>query len=149
MQCTQCQHENTPDAKFCNQCGMPFAPKCAACGRENAADAKFCNQCATPITTSTSAPHAIKPDAESRFHATLPVLTGLLKREGRITYRELKHIFGLNDALLDEIREALALKRLAVDEDDKVLVWTGETQPAVQPAVAMPTPSPPEPGPPT
>lgn len=78
-----------------------------------------------------------QPDVDSRFHAVLPVLTELLQREGRITYRELKHIFGLNDVLMEEIRKALALKRLAVDEDGEVLVWTGETQPAVQPAMPI------------
>ncbi len=35
MQCPQCQHENAPDAKFCNECGTPLASRCPACETEN------------------------------------------------------------------------------------------------------------------
>jgi class 3 adenylate cyclase len=63
----------------------------------------------------------------------------LLQHEKRVMHRELKHIFGLDDGLLEEIREALTLKRLAIDEDGKVLVWTGEAQPTVQPAMSIPS----------
>lgn len=34
MQCPQCQYENAPDAKFCNECGTPQALHCCACGTE-------------------------------------------------------------------------------------------------------------------
>jgi len=37
---------------------------------------------------------------------------------------------------LDDLREELLLKRLAVDEDGKVLVWIGESQPTVRPTTA-------------
>jgi hypothetical protein len=57
---------------------------------------------------------------------------GLLQRERRVTYRELKHVFILNDPLVAEIREELTFKQLARDEAGKGLVWTGEAQPAVQ-----------------
>ncbi|MCZ6876114.1 MAG: AAA family ATPase [bacterium] len=80
-------------------------------------------------------------DIEVRFHAILHVLTGLLQREGRLTYRELKHVFGIDDALLDEIREALTLKQLAIDEGNKVLAWTGEAIPVAQPVISTPSPS--------
>ena len=91
MQCSQCQRENPEDAKFCNQCGTPFAPQCSSCGRENASDAKFCNQCGTPLIAQTH------PDTESRFHAMLRAVMGMLQREKRVMYRELKHIFGIDD----------------------------------------------------
>jgi predicted ATPase/class 3 adenylate cyclase len=40
--------------------------------------------------------------------------------------------------LVEEIREELTFKQLARDEDGKGLVWTGEAQPAVQPAIPIP-----------
>src|SRR5215510_14642528 len=50
----------------------------------------------------------------------------LLQREGRVSYRALKLRFHLNDEYLEGLKdELIAAKRLAVDEDGKVLVWVG------------------------
>ncbi len=79
----------------------------------------------------TGDPAAPEPDAqreaeaEVRFHAILPVLSGLLEREERVTYRRLKYIFGLNDALLEEIRKELTFQQVALNEKGEGLVWTG------------------------
>jgi class 3 adenylate cyclase len=85
----------------------------------------------------TGAPAAPEPDAprradaESRFHAMLAAVMWWLQRERRVTYRTLKHILGLDDALLKEIREELTFRRLIIDEDGKGLVWTGEAPPVL------------------
>jgi hypothetical protein len=42
-----------------------------------------------------------------------------------------KHILGLDDTLLEDIREELTLRRLALDEEGKVLAWTREAHPAI------------------
>ena len=63
----------------------------------------------------------------------------MLQHEGRVTYRKLKHAFSLNDERLAEIREELRLSRLADDEEEKVLVWTGETPPPSQSGEALPS----------
>jgi hypothetical protein len=144
MQCPQCQHENSAVAKFCEECGTRLARTCPSCGHEVRPQAKFCEECGTSFTASTSAFSPAQPvepqlEAESRFHAMLRAVVVLLQHEKRIMHRELKHIFRLDDGLLEEIREALTLKRLAIDEDDKVLVWIGETQPAVQQAIPIPS----------
>jgi class 3 adenylate cyclase/predicted ATPase len=68
-------------------------------------------------------------DAQFRFHAILPVLTGLLQREGRVTYGTLKQVFSLDEGLLGNLREELIFKGLAQDQDGKGLVWTGKAQP--------------------
>src|SRR6516162_8847333 len=47
MQCSQCQSENPPGAKFCVECARPLG--CAACGAEAPPTAKFCPQCAAPL----------------------------------------------------------------------------------------------------
>ena len=84
-----------------------------------------------------------EPDPDSRFYALLRAVMWMLQREQRVTYRELTHVFGLDEALVHELRDALLLKRVANDEAGKILVWTGETQ-GIVPPLAPPVPSIPE-----
>ncbi len=77
-----------------------------------------------------------------RFSDILNQVIGLLVREGRITYWALKQEFGLDDAYLEGLREELIFaKRVARDEDGKVLVWTGGTaadaETSVSPSTAV------------
>jgi len=59
----------------------------------------------------------------------------LLQREKRLSYRVLKRRFGLDDNDLEDLKEDLIYaKQLAVDEDGRVLVWTGVSE-------AMPPPA--------
>ena len=47
----------------------------------------------------------------------------------RVTYRVLKREFQLDDAFIEDLKEELIYgQQLAVDEDGRVLVWTGPTQ---------------------
>src|SRR5713226_8525212 len=60
------------------------------------------------------------------FDEILTQVLELLQREGRVTYRALKRRFALDDDYLDDLKgEIIKAKRLAVDEDGEVLVWTG------------------------
>jgi predicted ATPase/class 3 adenylate cyclase len=142
MPCPQCQHENASDAKFCVQCGAALAPQCPSCGHENAPEAKFCNQCAMSLKGPASDLSPTQPtqrDAESRFHELILIVMGLLQRERRITYRRLKHVYRLDDALLEDMRKELLFTQAARDEDGEGLVWTGETPFATQPMANVPT----------
>ena len=59
-------------------------------------------------------------------YGILPLVIALLQREGRISYRGLKVQFHLQDDALAAIKDELIYaRRLAVDEDERVLVWTG------------------------
>src|SRR5260221_14346813 len=61
------------------------------------------------------------------FDEHLEQLISLLQREGRITYRALKRRLNVeHDYLADLTGELIDAKRLAADEDGKVLVWTGK-----------------------
>ena len=61
------------------------------------------------------------------FYAVLDQVLDLLRQRGRVTYNALKRQFGLDDACLQDLKdEIIAAQRLAVDEDGKVLVWTGD-----------------------
>jgi class 3 adenylate cyclase/predicted ATPase len=60
------------------------------------------------------------------FEEILTQVRELLEREGRVAYRILKRRFELNDEDLEDLKaDLIDAKRLAVDEDSKVLVWAG------------------------
>jgi class 3 adenylate cyclase len=71
------------------------------------------------------------------FDELLAQVRELLQREQRLSYRAIKRRFDLDDEYLEDLKaELVAAKRLAVDEDGKVLVWTGGT--ASPPGIASP-----------
>ena len=50
----------------------------------------------------------------------------LLQRQGRVSYRALMRQFELDDGYLQDLKvELVEVLRLALDENDKMLVWTG------------------------
>jgi class 3 adenylate cyclase/tetratricopeptide (TPR) repeat protein len=62
------------------------------------------------------------------FEEILDQAIAILQRRGRLTYRTLKLQFHLDDEHLEALKDELIYgQRLAVDEDDRVLVWTGDT----------------------
>jgi class 3 adenylate cyclase len=51
----------------------------------------------------------------------------LLQREKRVPYRALKRRFDLDDDYIEDLKvDLIEAKRLASDENDRILVWTGE-----------------------
>jgi hypothetical protein len=66
----------------------------------------------------------------------------MLQRRGRLTYRTLPRQVQLDDAALEALKDALSYgQRLAMDEDGRVLVWTGG--PDVSPTAPPPAIPPP------
>jgi class 3 adenylate cyclase len=75
------------------------------------------------------------------YDAVLAQVLDLLQREQRLSYRILKRRFTLDDNDLEDLKEDLIYaKKLAVDEDGRVLVWAGGTSSA--PSTASPVPPP-------
>jgi class 3 adenylate cyclase/tetratricopeptide (TPR) repeat protein len=63
------------------------------------------------------------------FYEVLSQVIELLQREGRVSYRVLKRQFSLDDDFIEDLKEELVYsKRLAVDEDSRVLVWGGAAE---------------------
>ena len=63
------------------------------------------------------------------FEEVLAQIIEVLQREKRISYRALKRRFALDDAYLDDLKEELIYaKHLALDEDSRVLVWSGDAE---------------------
>ena len=71
------------------------------------------------------------------FYLALTVVSLLLERERRLSYRFLKHQLGLDDETLGHVRyELIATKRVAADEGQEVLVWIGENDRSPAPAAS-------------
>jgi hypothetical protein len=61
------------------------------------------------------------------FDEVLTQVLDLLQREKRVSYRALKVRFQLDEDLLEAVKDELIYaKKLAMDEDNRVLVWVGE-----------------------
>jgi len=75
--------------------------------------------------------------------AVLVLVRALLQREGRLSYRSLMRICGLDESGLADLREDLLFQRLARDEDGKGLVWVGSAPSPGLAAMAFDTATPP------
>src|SRR6266478_2329132 len=87
------------------------------------------------------------------FYDIFDQVIDLLKQRGRVSYRALKMQFALSDDSIEALKDELIYaQKLAGDEENRVLVWTGDTasvqevasqpgQPTLQPA-AQEQPSP-------
>ena len=70
------------------------------------------------------------------FYAVLDQVLDLLRQRGRVTYNALKRQFELDNACLQDLKdEIIEAQRVAIDENDKVLVWTGDVAAPPTPAV--------------
>src|SRR5215813_12571046 len=79
------------------------------------------------------------------FYDICDQVIDLLKQRGRVSYRALKMQFALSDDGIEALKDELIYaKKLAVDEENRVLVWIGDTASgqAVAPQPAQPTPQP-------
>jgi class 3 adenylate cyclase len=78
------------------------------------------------------------------FEDILDQAISMLQRRGRLTYRTLQRQFQLDEATLEDLKEELIYgQRLAVDEEGRVLVWSGvpgssTTAPVSPPSVRPP-----------
>src|SRR5262245_26744644 len=77
------------------------------------------------------------------FEEILDRVTVMLERRKRVAYRTLKAQFNLDDDALAALRDELVYaQRVATDEDDRVLVWTGSAEGIGAPAQAASPPAP-------
>jgi class 3 adenylate cyclase/tetratricopeptide (TPR) repeat protein len=60
QQCTSCSTKSPDGAKFCLECGTPFARSCPTCGHP-ASRGKFCMECGTPLSSTTGPPATAPP----------------------------------------------------------------------------------------
>lgn len=69
------------------------------------------------------------------FDELLDAVRQLMERDGRVAYRVLKRRFELDDEDIEDIKaDLIDAKRLAKDEDGRVLVWIGDAGRGSDPA---------------
>jgi class 3 adenylate cyclase/predicted ATPase len=74
------------------------------------------------------------------FYEVLEQVIALLQRQERVSYRALQRQFSLDEAYIEDLKtELIEARRLAVDENGRVLVWRGE---AVSTSLLPPAASP-------
>src|SRR5881628_3024215 len=63
------------------------------------------------------------------FYEIFDQVIDLLKQRGRVSYRALKMQFELSDDGIEALKDELIYaKKLAIDEENRVLVWTGNIE---------------------
>jgi class 3 adenylate cyclase len=68
-----------------------------------------------------------------KFSEMVDQAVEFLRRRARVSYRALQREFDLDDESLADLKvELIDARRLAVDEDGKILVWTGSLESRVQ-----------------
>jgi class 3 adenylate cyclase/tetratricopeptide (TPR) repeat protein len=82
MKCPKCQHENTLEAKFCEECAAPLARACANCGSEVSTTAKFCPQCGHRLPPVVDTTRFTSPKSYTPQHLADKILTSRAALEG-------------------------------------------------------------------
>ena len=76
MICLNCQHNNSPTAKFCEECGQPLKRICNQCQHQNKSTAKFCEECGFKLQCDqvvSNAPVALKSNKSDGRAGSDPV----------------------------------------------------------------------------
>src|SRR5215510_1405213 len=61
-----------------------------------------------------------------KFSEIVKQATALLQEKGQVSYRMLKREFALDEEALDDLKaELIEVDAVAVDREDKMLVWVG------------------------
>jgi class 3 adenylate cyclase len=82
MKCPNCEHENTVEAKFCDQCAAPLGRACANCGSKVSSTAKFCPQCGHALKPVADDPRFTSPKSYTPQHLADKILTSRAALEG-------------------------------------------------------------------
>ena len=69
------------------------------------------------------------------YDALVAKVIELLQREKRVPYRSLKRRFDVDDDYIADLKiDLIEAKRLAIDENDRILVWIGDAQEVAAPS---------------
>ena len=60
MRCAACGTDNSPDRRFCADCGTALPTDCPACGFANQADARFCGGCGRRLAGAAAQPTPVQ-----------------------------------------------------------------------------------------
>ena len=112
MKCPKCQHENPPEARFCEECSARLARTCVNCGSQASFTAKFCSQCGHPLQLIVGDGRFASPRSYTPQHLAEKILISRAALEGErkqvtVLFADIK---GSMELLAD--RDAEAAQRL-------------------------------------
>ena len=82
MKCPNCQCENEPEARYCEECATPLARGCPKCGNPVRESAKFCPNCAQPLSVPSSPTNRASPASYVPQHLVDKILSSKATLEG-------------------------------------------------------------------
>ncbi len=84
MRCPACRHENSGDAKFCEECATPLTRACPECGAQALLTAKFCSECGRLVTPGADSRTSrfLSPGSYTPKHLAERILTSKNELEG-------------------------------------------------------------------
>jgi class 3 adenylate cyclase/tetratricopeptide (TPR) repeat protein len=115
MKCPKCQHENTLEAKFCEECAAPLGQACTNCGSQVSSTAKFCSECGHRLPPVADVTRFASPRSYTPQHLADKILTSRAALEGErkqvtVLFADIK---GSMELLVD--RDPEAAQRLLFD----------------------------------
>jgi class 3 adenylate cyclase/tetratricopeptide (TPR) repeat protein len=115
MKCPKCQHENSLEAKFCEECSAPLGRACVDCGSQASFTAKFCSQCGHPLQAAAGDIRFASPRSYTPQHLAEKILISRAALEGErkqvtVLFADIK---GSMELLAD--RDAEAAQKLLFD----------------------------------
>ena len=113
MKCWNCQHENTAEANFCEECAAPLLRLCANCKSQVSSTAKFCPQCGQSLIRAAGDPRFASPKIYTPRHLADKILTSKATLAG-----ERKHI----TVLFADIKGSMELIAYRDPEDARRLL---------------------------
>ena len=113
MKCWNCQHENTAEAKFCEECAAPLLRLCANCKCQVSSTAKFCPECGQSLIRAAGDPRFASPKIYTPRHLADKILTSRAALAG-----ERKHI----TVLFADIKGSMELVAYRDPEDARKLL---------------------------
>jgi class 3 adenylate cyclase/tetratricopeptide (TPR) repeat protein len=108
MKCPNCEHENTAEARFCDQCATPLGRVCTACGTRVSTAAKFCPQCGCALNPVVDDSRFASPTSYTPRHLADKILAARATLEGErkqvtVLFADIK---GSMELLVDRDAEA-------------------------------------------
>jgi hypothetical protein len=83
---------------------------------------------------------ALEGGATMNFNEVLTQTIAMLREHGRVSYRALQRQFGIDDDFLNDLKdELIVVQQVAVEQDGRMLVWTGGPAPSPAGAEAAAT----------
>jgi class 3 adenylate cyclase len=82
MKCPKCQHENTLEAKICEECAAPLGRACVNCGSRVSSTARFCSECGHPLPPVADISRFASPKSYTPQHLADRILTSRAALEG-------------------------------------------------------------------